>query len=713
MFNLVSFIEFLRMGAFLSEPVTEKISTDEEHERLSYGVCSMQGWRFTQEDNHSCFPQLDEKTSLFGVYDGHGGAEVSRYVASLLPDYVLQRDCWKDGDIGKALSEAFLALDAHLGSRKGLRVLKKLAAEDDAALDKDKTKSSADDDGESEDGSEENVKNLFKEAKMPLEMLMAKYGQALAAARNQSAEEEEEDAPSASKVTKGNKPKEDEEKDESNEEEAASTAGNVSKSDKEDENDEGEKDKESGGTAADTPKENGLPEEEKPTKNGSGGRSKLRLRQNRIVYSDNDDDEDSTDEEYDENSSSLLEEEEADDGDESSGEEEDDDDDEEDEEDLERSIAASDEFALNMLQGPGLDSGCTAVVAVLQDGGTLYVANAGDSRCILSRKGVAVDMSVDHKPEDEEESKRIKEAGGEVTSEGRVNGGLNLSRALGDHAYKQGDCGARKQMISALPDVRRIQLQKDEDEFMLLACDGIWNSMTSQDVVDFVRERIYKAESKDEAQPADVKEKRKWTEGIKLSNICGEMFEHCLAPNTSGDGTGCDNMTAILVLFKDSLWKNEVGKNEATEKKKEEEAEKKEEKMDVGEGKLEKTKEGSDDDAAAERKELEEKYGIVLLTPPPSPPPVPAEDGEEEESSMDEEEEEELDEEEDEDEEVGEAEEEELKDEEKVEEGVKTPKNCGKGSKRQLSPKTAESVTPVATKKLKLEQKNTEGKETS
>lgn len=42
-----------------------------------------------------------------------------------------------------------------------------------------------------------------------------------------------------------------------------------------------------------------------------------------------------------------------------------------------------------------------------------------------------MDMSYDHKPEDEVELARIKNAGGKVTTEGRVNGGLNLSRAIG------------------------------------------------------------------------------------------------------------------------------------------------------------------------------------------------------------------------------------------------------------------------------------------
>lgn len=78
-----------------------------------------------------------------------------------------------------------------------------------------------------------------------------------------------------------------------------------------------------------------------------------------------------------------------------------------------------------------MDSGCTAVVALIHERRHLYVANSGDSRCVLCRNGTAVDMSIDHKPEDDIESTRIQKAGGRVTCDGRVNGGLNLSRAIG------------------------------------------------------------------------------------------------------------------------------------------------------------------------------------------------------------------------------------------------------------------------------------------
>ena len=59
---------------------------------------------------------------------------------------------------------------------------------------------------------------------------------------------------------------------------------------------------------------------------------------------------------------------------------------------------------------------------------------------------------------------------------------------------------------------------------------GIWNFMSSQEVCDYVSERLNANYS-------------------KLSQICEELFMHCLAPNSDGDGTGCDNMTCIIVTF--------------------------------------------------------------------------------------------------------------------------------------------------------------------
>merc|ERR1712071_159327 len=213
------------------------------------------------------------------------------------------------------------------------------------------------------------------------------------------------------------------------------------------------------------------------------------------------------------------------------GEDEDAEGDEDVEEEEDAEVAAkAKNFSMNLREEPGSDSGCTAVVGLIHKN-TLFVANAGDSRCVLSRAGTAVALSADHKPEDEPERSRIQRAGGVVTHDGRVNGGLNLSRALGDHAYKQNtQLEASEQMISAIPDIQKIELEAGDD-FVVLACDGIWNSKTNQQVVDFVRPRLHKAGHSPKA----------------LSHICEELFDDCLSPDTSGDGTGCDNMTAIIV----------------------------------------------------------------------------------------------------------------------------------------------------------------------
>lgn len=149
------------------------------------------------------------------------------------------------------------------------------------------------------------------------------------------------------------------------------------------------------------------------------------------------------------------------------------------------------------------------------------MANAGDSRCVLCRDGQAIELSLDHKPEDAPEMERIVKAGGEVTSDGRVNGGLNLSRALGDHAYKQNMVlPPQEQMISALPDVRHITIDPEKDEFMVLACDGIWNFMTSQNVVQFVRTRLSQNYENISKICEEVRTRYKF--GVKM------IFEYCL-----------------------------------------------------------------------------------------------------------------------------------------------------------------------------------------
>ena len=79
-------------------------------------------------------------------------------------------------------------------------------------------------------------------------------------------------------------------------------------------------------------------------------------------------------------------------------------------------------------------AGCTACVALLTQT-EIYVANAGDTRCVIASKGTAKDLSIDHKPDMAAEKRRVERGGGFV-EEGRVNGIIAISRALGDWEYK-------------------------------------------------------------------------------------------------------------------------------------------------------------------------------------------------------------------------------------------------------------------------------------
>ncbi|XP_013180531.1 PREDICTED: probable protein phosphatase CG10417 isoform X1 [Papilio xuthus] len=626
------------MGAYLSEPVTEKMSSDESNAKLECGASSMQGWRVNQEDAHNTILDYDADTSFFAVYDGHGGAEVATYCSQNLPEYIKKTDAYKNGDLVNALTDAFLGFDATIVTKEVMDILKELAGEINPPGTSD-----------IEESEDENVSNLYQEAHLPLQEVLAKYENKLTAlhrarlgdtntplspclrAKKNTEEsgasaasssssghaagsslEQTCDAPSSSKNGVTDDVKENAEEDSGG---VSSTNSNEVDKDLNGEVSTSEPEKVVKENvnkpilpAPDSSEDNCQPEQSENVKSSTNGcnvvttencngevtgskqidgedsnitssngsvtpvktgkandktspvsssgkevperpkKSKLRraaaavyesiLRQ---VPEEDDDESDSNDETFEGGEICSSDDDNVNGVEESSEECEE----EEDEEDYE--AESSDEEGdedINMAEEPGNDSGCTAIVALLR-GNELYVANAGDSRCIICREGKAIDMSIDHKPEDAPELDRIIKAGGKVSYDGRINGGLNLSRAIGDHSYKQNkELDAKEQMVTALPDVKTLTVDPAKDQFMVLACDGIWNFMSSQDVCDFITPRL--AEGRE-----------------RLSQICEEMFDHCLAPTTMGDGTGCDNMTAIIVRFKDGLIAD-VGQHSST-----------------------------------------------------------------------------------------------------------------------------------------------------
>eukprot|EP00547_Thalassionema_nitzschioides_P013929 CAMPEP_0194232436 /NCGR_PEP_ID=MMETSP0158-20130606/806_1 /TAXON_ID=33649 /ORGANISM="Thalassionema nitzschioides, Strain L26-B" /LENGTH=269 /DNA_ID=CAMNT_0038965193 /DNA_START=116 /DNA_END=921 /DNA_ORIENTATION=- len=108
----------------------------------------------------------------------------------------------------------------------------------------------------------------------------------------------------------------------------------------------------------------------------------------------------------------------------------------------------------------------------------LYTANVGDARVVLSRNRQAIRLSHDHSATDPSEVDRIVRAGG-FCLKGRAMGVLAISRSMGDHGLKQ--------YIIATPHTNTYDSElKPGRDFIILACDGLWDVLTDQDAVDIV-----------------------------------------------------------------------------------------------------------------------------------------------------------------------------------------------------------------------------------
>ncbi|KAG6404891.1 hypothetical protein SASPL_132468 [Salvia splendens] len=125
--------------------------------------------------------------------------------------------------------------------------------------------------------------------------------------------------------------------------------------------------------------------------------------------------------------------------------------------------------------------GSTAVTAILINGQKLVVANVGDSRAVISNKGVAKQLSVDHEPS--RERKFIESKGGFVSNlpgdVPRVDGQLAVARAFGDKSLKR--------HVTSEPDIAVEAIDDDDAEFIILASDGLWNVVSNQEAVDSIK----------------------------------------------------------------------------------------------------------------------------------------------------------------------------------------------------------------------------------
>ncbi|KAF4666535.1 hypothetical protein FOZ61_007929 [Perkinsus olseni] len=422
------------MGAYLSAPKTAKESSDGGGSFHSWGCSEMQGWRTEMEDAHIAISDLqgqNEGVAMFGVYDGHGGCEVAKFVQNHLPEEMSngRSDAITSGDM---LVEGYHKMDELLRASQ--------YAEELAGYRRAGSSNGA------------SGKSRF------VSLLQSSIEQDLAELRDRRAVSRQDTAPVMMKMFVLKKL-------EASEAAAAADAS----------------------SAAETP-----PPHHNPSGDLAG----------------------------------------ADDGSQGSGSE---------------STTTEGRAALFGSPSSGvLNVGCTAVTALLTKT-HLVVANAGDSRAILCEcilTAVLGALSHDHKPNSDEEKRRIEAAGGyveEITltskyaaatiaaTQYRVNGNLNLSRAIGDHEYKKrDDLKPEQQIICSTPDII-VEKLTPEDEFFVLACDGVWDVMSNEDAIDFIRPRIANGQK-------------------KLSEIVEELLDHCMADDPKlSEGIGGDNMTCILV----------------------------------------------------------------------------------------------------------------------------------------------------------------------
>eukprot|EP01118_Nematostelium_gracile_P001710 TRINITY_DN1177_c0_g1_i1.p1 TRINITY_DN1177_c0_g1~~TRINITY_DN1177_c0_g1_i1.p1 ORF type:complete len:414 (-),score=130.23 TRINITY_DN1177_c0_g1_i1:89-1330(-) len=142
------------------------------------------------------------------------------------------------------------------------------------------------------------------------------------------------------------------------------------------------------------------------------------------------------------------------------------------------------------------EDGCTACVAVLTAENQLYVANLGDSRCVVIKGGNTVAMTTDHKPNLPEEKQRIEDSGHTVDKDTALVGGkrivtwridrkIAVSRSIGDAEFKDNLAeGPEKQAMSSVPEISEESLSSGDS--IVIACDGLWDVMTNDEVTQHV-----------------------------------------------------------------------------------------------------------------------------------------------------------------------------------------------------------------------------------
>ncbi|MCQ2819674.1 MAG: protein phosphatase 2C domain-containing protein [archaeon] len=211
-------------------------------------------------------------------------------------------------------------------------------------------------------------------------------------------------------------------------------------------------------------------------------------------------------------------------------------------------------------------SGSCAVVLLIVEN-KCYVANVGDSRAILSMEnGKKIkDITIDHKPNNPNEKKRIIENGGKVYQSQTpipsmanqvligpyrvLPGRLSVSRTIGDVEAKRTAFGGLPNVIIPIPEIFIIDLLTNDVDFFILGCDGIFDQMSSKDVIDCAwmvfKDKNSKAENG----------KNTTEDEPNIHSSCGKAIDLIL--KAAMFRKSFDNVTSLIIMMKDIYEKKE------------------------------------------------------------------------------------------------------------------------------------------------------------
>ena len=205
---------------------------------------------------------------------------------------------------------------------------------------------------------------------------------------------------------------------------------------------------------------------------------------------------------------------------------------------------------------------CAIIVIIIEN--KIYVANVGDSRGLLSKNNgnEYIIITEDHKPSNENEQKRITENGGEVyQTQTPINGvdndtlsnqillgpyrvlpgRLSVSRTIGDVEAKKVQFGGNPKVIIPNPDIYCYDLNKDDIDFIILGCDGIYDQISSNEILDLAWMIFNNKEINNNST---------------IHDKCGLIVDFILKASMARKSF--DNVTCVIIALKEYKSKNNL-----------------------------------------------------------------------------------------------------------------------------------------------------------